>query len=600
MGVVKTLVLSVYYLIYLTLEKWINPLCVVMFLIAGIWGWRNAQKGKKSVVDWKIILSSMISVLYMGITIWTYGGDIKEPGILGRGLQIFYYLGMGLFLFSVGNKAGENLISKKADKKSEVPKQPLAEEKMGTWKKVKGIILFIYVGGMIPLALLSPYIFPKADDFSFGYYAHIAWERTGSLWEVIKAAFVMIEEAWFDWQGTYSSIFFMAIHPAVFEERWYAMVPFLFVGIITIATYFLMKTIFIDWLQADKLLSQVCIWGYLLFVIQCLPDSQSAFIWYNGAVHYIASHCALLCVIAFVMKGTFLKEKWAWIWATLFAIYVGGGNYVTAVGSLLICLTVFFGLTVSKSWKKYKGMVSICAVYIVALAVNLLAPGNFNKKASVEGYNIVTAFVLAFVESLKHMLGEWMHWTTIVFILVMIPVLWRMVSKINYKFKYPWLVVGYSWCYMASLFFAPLYTLSTVEIGRFQNVMFMQWFLLLLFDLGYVFGWLQRKFDLKYVGDLKKFEKRYLAGIGIVAILCLGLSIKAEPQKYTSVYALSTLMDSGLKTYEEEYWQMVKILESEESTVEIKDFSYIPEYLDVPLRHEGLRLFYDKEEVIIK
>jgi len=467
------------------------------------------------------------------------------------------------------------------------------------WRKIKCGFVSLYVVALIPFIGIAPYIFPKADDFSFGYHAHIAWEKTGSLLEVIKAAFVMIEEAWFDWQGTYSSIFFMAVQPAVFDERLYGIVPFLFIGIITIASYFLIKTILVDWLKADKLLSQVCIWLYIFMVIQRMPDAQAAFVWYNGAIHYIMTHGVLLCAIAFTIRGILKRSPWSWLGACLCTIYVGGANYVTAVGSLLICLTVLFGILVTKTWKKYKGVIGICCVYFIAMAVNFIAPGNFNKKGSLKGYGIIQAFFMAFKESLEYMLGEWMHWSLIMLILLLVPVVWHIVSKIEYDFKYPVLVIGYSWCYMASLFFAPLFTLGEVEVGRFLNVMFLQWVLLLMFNIFYVTGWIQQKYDMKVSDVIGQKEKRYVWGICLASFLCFILCIKAEPQKYASVYAMNTWMDPQLEQYEEEYWAMVEVLNSDAREVEIKDFTYIPELFDVPLRHEGLCLYYDKENVIV-
>lgn len=611
--------LSVYYLIYLTLEKWLNPFSVLLFVMSAFLGWKKAEKGKKVSVDWKIILPGMAAILYAGIVPWAYTGNINEPGVLGIGLQGSYYIGLCLLGVSIGSNIVKRSVQEKA-----------VTGENGFWKKIKVGVLLLYVAGLVPLALISPYVFPKADDFSFGYHAHQAWEKTGSLWEVIKAAFVMIEEAWFDWQGTYSSIFFMAIQPAVFDEKLYVIVPFLFVGITTIASYFFMKTILIDWLKADKVLSQICIWSYLLFVVQMVPDSQSAFIWYNGATHYIASHCALLCAIAFVIRGTFVSGESkhsvfhkkggfypagskAWIGAVIFAVYVGGGNYVTAVGALLLVLTVLAVVMLTGSWKKYKGMIGICIVYLVALAGNFIAPGNFTRKGRFEGYSLVNAFILAFVESMKHMLGEWMHWTIVFFILFLIPVLWRIAAKIKYDFRFPLIAVGYSWCYMASLFFAPLFTLGEVNVGRFQNVMFLEWILLLIFDLTYVMGWLQRKsatvrfldeplrkYNIPAVEMPGRFEKRFITAVFCLAVICFGLGSKAEPQKYTSLYALQTLTDLQLETYAGEYWDMVEILNREDEIVEIKDFSYIPPYFDVSLRNEGLRLFYNKKEVVIK
>lgn len=584
----KILILSIYYLIYLTMEAWMTSLFVIAMLSAGVIGF--FQKRGISCNVWKKILFIMTVLLYVGIVFWTYTGNISEVGVLGNVLRILFYAGTLVVVMGVGNEIKVRLQEGTALNSLEIK----------NWKPMRWMCSGLYLGSLIPLALIAPYVYPKADDFSFGYHAHRAWEATGSLVEVFKAAIVMIEEAYFDWQGTYTSVFLMSIQPAVFDERLYRIVPFLFVGMITVASYFFWRTVLIEWLHADKVLSQVAIGVYIIFVIQRMPDSQSAFIWYNGAVHYITSHCMVLCMMAFMLKIYLGKWNWyIWLGAALSAFYVGGGNYVTAIGTLLICLTVFFIVLLTKTWKKYKDILAICLVYFLALSLNILAPGNFNKKEMTEGYNIIEAFFRAFMESIDYMLGKWMHWSVIILVLIMIPILWHIVRKAEYEFKYPMLVLGYSWCYIASLFFMPLYTISIVEVGRFQNVMFMQWIIWLLVDIAYVLGWLQRRYKTDSVQIIVRNEKKYMIGVLSVAFIFMTLSALAEPQKYTSVYAMETWMDPQLATYEEEYWNMVEILNNEERVVEIQDFSYIPEYFDVALRNEGLKLFYDKDKVIV-
>ena len=127
--------------------------------------------------------------------------------------------------------------------------------------------------------------------------------------------------------------------------------------------------------------------------------------------------------------------------------------------------------------------------------------------------------------------------------------------------------------------------------------MFMQWILLLLFDIGYIIGWIQKHDKQGSFNGIIKSEKRYVGSVCMIACICLILGIKCEPQKYTAVISMSTFLDPQLTTYSTEYWNMVQILDGEAKEVEINDFSYIPKYFDVPLRHEGLKLFYDKDEV---
>ena len=221
---------------------------------------------------------------------------------------------------------------------------------------------------------------------------------------------------------------------------------------------------------------------------------------------------------------------------------------------MLISLTILFLITVTKRWRSYKNIGGICGVYLLALTANIIAPGNFNKMGMKEGYGLFEAFFLAFVKALEYMFGKWMHWTVIIVIVFCVPIIWRMVRGMNFSFSYPILFVGYSWCYMASMLFTPLFTMADVEVGRFQNIMFLQGMLWLLFDIGYVIGWMQKRYLNVESTRFCIKEKRYMYVLGIAVLGMTLLSVIAEPEKYTSINAFNTLKDERLQEYAEDYW----------------------------------------------
>lgn len=590
---IKIPVVSAYYLIHVMFDRWMSWGLVLVWSVAVILGVQLAKQGRKIGKKWKISIISLVSILYIGILIWVFQCGGLVVGMYETILRMIYSIGSFLCVFQISNGKWLEL------KKTNV--EIIVEENVRFYNRVKNMIWCVFGIGLIPIIAISPYIFPRADDYSFGYRAHLAFEQTGSLIEVIKAAFDMIKTAYFGWQGTYSSIFLMAIQPAVFDEKLYRIVPLFFIAIIVLATVFFVKTILVDWLNVNKVLSGSCLSVYLLMVIQCVPVKQSAFLWYNGAIHYIASHCVLLCMIAFIIRVYIGKrEKLNWVLAAICAIYVGGGNHVTAISTLLISLTLLFLITVTKKWKIHKNIGGICIVYLLALTVNVMAPGNFNKMGMATGYGLIEAFFMAFIKVLEYMFGNWMHWTVIAVIAFCIPIIWRMVQEMNINFSYPILFVGYSWCYMASMFFTPLFTIANVEVGRFQNIMFLQGMLWLLFDIGYVMGWIQKRYLNAKNTSFFVNEKRYIYILGVVVLGVTLLSAIAEPEKYTSIYAFNTLKDEQLREYAEDYWYNIEILETDEKEVTIKSLGNIPAFLhpeESEAWHSGLRFFYSKDKI---
>ena len=93
------------------------------------------------------------------------------------------------------------------------------------WKKVwKYSVIFwglIFVVSLIPIILLSTYNFPCADDLGYSIYTRHAWVDTHNLFSVLGAAGRKVAESYQIWQGTWASIFLMALQPGIFEDGTY-------------------------------------------------------------------------------------------------------------------------------------------------------------------------------------------------------------------------------------------------------------------------------------------------------------------------------------------------------------------------------------------
>ena len=590
---IKIPVVSAYYFIHIMFDKWMNWEMMCSLIVTALVGIQLAKRNVKIGKRWKLSTFIWLAVLYLGIVVWVFQCGGLEKGIYDIILHVVYYIGAILVVLQAGN-AGWNSFAEFSERETVYTSGAF-------YKKINIGLIVSFLLSLIPIIMISPYTFARADDYSFGYRAHLALESTGSFLEVIKAAIVVVAEKYMEWQGTYSSIFFMAMQPAVFDEKLYRLVPMFFIIIIALASYFFIKNVLVDFLHADKTMSRTCIFAYIFLAIQCIPVKQSAFFWYNGALHYIVAHCLLLCMLVFLLRiAQGKKDKWNYVGAVLTSIYIGGSNYVTLVGTLLIYLTIFFGLTVTKSWKKYKGIASIGVVYLVAAAINILAPGNFKKMGTAQGYGLIKSFVYAFTQSLEYILGEWMHWTIFALVVVSIPVLWNAVKKIKFNFPCPFIVIIYSWCYMASLFFMPLFTKATIDMGRLKNIMFLEWILWILIDIGYLFGWIQRKYFVEETKAVCGNEKKYYTKVFGAILGMAALSFIAEPHQYTTTFALETLQDEKLQEYSQDYWYNIEVLEGEEKEVLLKSLDNIPEFLypeECEVWHSGLRFFYGKDKI---
>ena len=87
--------------------------------------------------------------------------------------------------------------------------------------------LAVLLALVLPLLALAPCAVPAGDDYSYGTETHRAWRETGSVPAAVAAAGRTVAQTWHGWQGTFSAVFLMALQPAVFAERLYAITPYL-------------------------------------------------------------------------------------------------------------------------------------------------------------------------------------------------------------------------------------------------------------------------------------------------------------------------------------------------------------------------------------
>ena len=99
-------------------------------------------------------------------------------------------------------------------------------------------LIAVLIGSIIITIKLGMYAMPQVDDFRYGSLTKHAWDNTHNYYEVIKKAFTVVKQTYYDWQGTYSAIFMMALQPGIFGTEYYSIsTPFLLITLL-IGIYF--------------------------------------------------------------------------------------------------------------------------------------------------------------------------------------------------------------------------------------------------------------------------------------------------------------------------------------------------------------------------
>lgn len=474
---------------------------------------------------------------------------------------------------------------------------------------------------LLPLLLIARYDHPCADDFGYGYDAHVAWKTTHSLFETIDAAVNTAKHTYYTWQGTFVSIFLMALTPVVFGEQYYAVVPFMMLGVLTASIFYLGKVILHDLLKAtysNTIIVSVIV-SFLL--IEAIYTPASAFFWYNAAVHYTFMQAMMLFMLAFTVRSIILKQKVISIIACLLgsicAFCVSGGNYLNAlIGIVLLVslLGLFIVLLVADRIKKkpdssLKFLVVLIPliVYFVGFVINISAPGNSVRAANFVGASPVIAIIRSF-ESGFYYSVEWMSFFTIFLMILALPAIWCIVSKSKYRFRFPLLVLLFSFCLFSASFTSSHYSLGEAGLPRTFNNCKMIYQILLFVNEIYLAGWFSR------IWKERKGENKVIAfGHGVIFYLIITIALSGvfllcnDKEAYYPSYASAKYMKQGYALhYHMQHLERLTILSGQERNVSLKEIQpklnvlYVDDITENPSdwRNTQYARWHGKESVV--
>ncbi len=482
-----------------------------------------------------------------------------------------------------------------------------------------GILVFFIVL-LIPIFMMANYNVPCVDDYNYGNLTHRTWEATGSVWEVLKTAAQQVQITYENWQGTFSAIFLMALQPAIWGDGFYILVPYIMLAALLGGTFFFCYTLFCKIFHATRIQCGIVSLVISAISLQMLPSPSQGFYWYNGSVFYTFFYGISLILYALVIL--YLKNEKVWqigylLGISLLCVLIGGSNYVTSLATVLLFIIGIAVLAVLKN-RKWKALLISFFFLGAAFAINVIAPGNHVRKQAGFAYYrpSVPEAVLRSLRYAVSYLDEWITLPLLCLIIFLLPFLWRMASKAAFSFRYPLLVAAVSAAVWAAMFCPPVYAMGSPGATRLLNILFYALVLLIVLNLFYTMGWLQRKLresctpeheeQLKPAHGAARYSGIFLGGI----LFCFLCSCVLTPDiTYTSSSALYSLVSGEAAQYHEEYLQRVSILEDDSQnqvsfpaytvkpyTLFIADVEKDPDHY----RNTYMAAYYDKEQITLQ
>lgn len=485
------------------------------------------------------------------------------------------------------------------------------------YQKLYYILLFLLIACILPILYMGFFSHPVGDDYNYGMRAHFAWEETGSIFSVLKAAAQTARIEWHNYQGPFASAFFMALQPAVISERLYALTPFIMLFMLIVSTSIFLYVLFVKCFQIPKIYSKTAVCILLLLDIELLDTPSEAFFWYCGAVHYIFMHSCMLLLFS-VLLCEFLSKKNSFLYVLLslpLAVCCGGANFVTA---LLTMILLTFSLCALLLFRKKRELILFLPTLLVAgiaFFLNITAPGNFVREADIiSNLPAIEAIYYAFQYGLTYM-GQWTTIYVAAAFLILIPIAWFATAHLSVKLRFPGLFTFFSFCIFSSMFTPMTYALGTAyTFGRTLNIIMQTYYLLLLLNLFYWTGWLQQAFrTLSFESFLhttelfkslfQKYNHTFTVFLGIFLVFSVFCT---SERTFTTKSAVHDLSRGYAQAYHQETLHRIALLSAQGvDEVWVPNYTVRPWLLDLEdittdpshWRNQGLAEWYGKKIV---
>ena len=435
-----------------------------------------------------------------------------------------------------------------------------------------------FVISMIPILYVSFYAHPIYDDFWFSAYVYQAVSEGGGLFEVLKAAFTQVRESYFGWQGTYSAILLFSLQPGAFSDDLYFLTTFIMVFSLTLSTIFFVDTIVVRWMKSRRSYGFLISLLILFCSIQFVVDKEQALYWYNGAVYYTFYYSLALVFFALLIR-LFLtdsekKRLILTVVSALFAIFIAGGNYTTG---LVTAILLFLGILILyKSRVPHKWiLILVFAVYMIGFVINMAAPGNSVRASTVEGLSAVKAIVMSVFYATTY-IGKWTNLPQVAVFLFLTPILYRIAGNVNFSFRYPFIVMGIAFLCFSAQFTPTLYAMNYIGAGRQVNIYYYAYYLLVLFIIFYLCGWISKQNALQIKAKRIITTASTACGLFVIAALFLAGCFEYRYHDLTSVDTALAALDGTVQQYDEEYEAAIEQIKSGEMYVD--DIETVPDF----------------------
>lgn len=428
--------------------------------------------------------------------------------------------------------------------------------KSRTPRTVFFIILAFFIISLIPLYIIGFYAHPSVDDYYYGTETVKVWNDTHSVASVVSSSFGEMINTYNIWQGNFSAIFLMRLQPGIFGEQYYFIAPLILISSFAACSIFFFYTVFKRVFHTDGYRAGIIALAVTFVSMQLCNTPSDSFYWYNGAIYYTFFYSLMLLLFALLIRmrtASPTATAVLMIISGILAFLIGGSNYATALfmciilaltaGAAIYCVILKKNTVIRRYHVPAYIIIAVAAM--AGLFISMTAPGNAIRQASVGGSTgIVKTFIYTFAFG-GYSVAKVLNAPCLVFFICMIPVFYAIADRTNFSFRYPLLVLVFTFGLYCSMGTPVFYAQGLRMPYRMMNIIFFAAYAFIAFNLMYFLGWLGKrcgssdflKAVTAFFGKIKKDGKRIYTALAICicsfVIACVG-SIEVGETEYKS------------------------------------------------------------------
>lgn len=444
-----------------------------------------------------------------------------------------------------------------------------------------GAVLILVL--LLPVLVIALHDRPSADDYAYARLTyHTVLSRGVDPSALVVAAWNTSAHFMQTWQGLYSSAFLLALQPAIFGDRYYAITAPLLLAALTFGLAIVFRTALRVTLSsvAQGWMSPTLLTVFV--IVECLPSASEGLFWFNGGVNYTLFWVFTLINIALLVLLWFKRRIGGRVGCvgatTALSFVISGGNHVTALLNLGVLGGAFL---LFASRRRLDPMLPLLAA-VSGLAISLMAPGTLVRRQMFHDTPGPLEAVLTSMGYTAFFLDKWVGIALFCYLTLMMPLMTRVALSLHEQgmlFRWPLAVAGASYGVLTFMLAIPYFAMRHFGEGRLHNVAFGTFVLLTLANGVWIIGWAVQKFESPPSG----VRRWAVDGFRAPTVLCLVLVIGCLGNNRdwsVSVYALRDLINGSARGFSAEFDARVKQYEDpEEDDIAVYEFSNQPALL---------------------